>query len=199
MLKPLKVGLTGGLGAGKSLVLRLLKEKGIPVLQTDILSHQILKEKKFSIALTEQFGAGILNRRGIIDRKKLASLIFNAPGKRKRLNEILHPEVRKRVAKWINRQTRKASPYRMVVVEVPLLFERGYNRAFDRILSVSSPRNQRQQRLLKRGWDLPEIRLRENAQWSQSRKNSRADWIIFNQSGRKHLKYAVNQWLKRFE
>jgi dephospho-CoA kinase len=199
MDKPLKVGLTGGLGAGKSLVLKLLQEKGIPVLQTDYLGHQVLKEKKFSKILTRQFGKGILNHRGIIDRKKLAALVFDSSNKRKKLNELLHPEVRKRVAQWINRTTHRVLPYPMLVVEVPLLFERGYNRAFDRVLCVSAPRVQRQQRLLKRGWDLAEIQRREKAQWSQTRKNSGADWIIFNQSGRKDLKYSVNRWLKKFE
>ncbi len=62
MAKPLKVALTGGLGAGKSLVLELLGEKGIPILQTDHLGHQILMEKKFSRAITRQLGKGILNR-----------------------------------------------------------------------------------------------------------------------------------------
>ncbi len=126
MRKALKVGLTGGLGAGKSSVLKFLQEKGIPVLQTDDLGHKILMEKKFSMALVQQFGRDILNRQGIIDRKKLATLVFNDSHKRKKLNELLHPEVRKRVAQWVNRQTRRVLPYSMIVVEVPLLFERGY-------------------------------------------------------------------------
>jgi dephospho-CoA kinase len=199
MGKPLKIGLTGGLGAGKSLVLNLLQKKGIAVLQTDHLGHEILREKRFSKALTGQLGKGILDRRGIIDRKKLARVVFNRPSQRKKLNELLHPEIRKRVAQWIARQSLRSLPYAMVVVEVPLLFERGYNRFFDRVLSVSAPGVQRHQRLLKRGWDLSEIRLREKAQWSQTRKNSKADWIIFNQSGHNDLKYAVNRWLERFE
>ena len=199
MAKPLKIGLTGGLGAGKSLVLKFLEEKGIPILQTDHLGHEILKEKKFSRVLTRQFGKGILDPQGIIERKRLAAVVFNRPGERKKLNGILHPEIRKRVSRWIAQQPPRSSPYNMVVVEVPLLFERGYNRVFDGVLCVSAPGGQRRQRLLKRGWDMSEIRLREKAQWSQARKNSKADWIIFNQSGRKDLKYAVNRWLKRFE
>jgi dephospho-CoA kinase len=199
MGKPLKIGLTGGLGAGKSLVLELLEKKEIPVLQTDHLGHEILREKKFSKILTGQFGKNILDRRGIIDRKKLAAVVFNRPSQRKKLNELLHPEIRKRVARWIVRQSLRSLPYAMVVVEVPLLFERGYNGVFDRVLCVSAPRDERRKRLLKRGWNLSEIRLREKAQWSQTRKNSQADWIIFNQNGRKDLKYAVNRWLEKFE
>jgi dephospho-CoA kinase len=199
MGKPLKIGLTGGLGSGKSLVLKLLQKKGIPVLQTDHLGHEILKEKKFSKALTGQFGKGILDRRGIIDRKKLGAVVFNRSSQRKKLNELLHPEIRKRVARWITRQSLRRLPYGMVVVEVPLLFERGYNRFFDRVLCVSAPAVQRHQRLLKRGWNLSEIRLREKTQWSQTRKNSKADWIIFNQSDPNDLEYAVNRWLERFE
>lgn len=199
MKKPLKIGLTGGIGAGKSLVLKILEREGVPVLQTDSLGHRLLEEKKFSSSLFRIFGKSILDGEGKIDRQKLGEKVFQDPGGREKLNEIMHPEIRKRVAKWIEGQARRSLPFGLVVVEVPLLFERGFNRAFDGVLCVSAPLETRRKRLLKRGWDPVEIRKRERAQWSQTRKNKKADWIISNRRGTKELKAAVGRWLDGFK
>ncbi len=195
MKQPLKIGLTGGIGAGKSLVLEFLQEKGIPVLQTDHLGHQLLGEKEFSKSIVRHFGKRILGSGGIIDRKKLGQVVFNQPTKREKLNRLLHPEILRRVEKWARHQARKVPRALLLVVEVPLLFESGSDRLFDGILSVSAPLDLRRKRLLKRGLDLTEIKRREKSQWSQTRKNRAADWVIFNPRGRKELKYAVNRWL----
>jgi dephospho-CoA kinase len=188
--------LTGGIGSGKSLVLELLGKRGVPVLQTDIIGHQLLRKRSFARELARRFGKVILNGKGQVDRTRLARVVFSDPRKRKTLNELSHPLVRQEVARWIQSQEKKGRP--MVVVEVPLLFERGYFRSFDRVLSVSASRLVRQKRLVKRGWNLQEIRRREKSQWSQNRKNKAADWVIFNQGTQKDLKYAVDQWLLKF-
>ena len=193
MKKTLKIGLTGGIGSGKSLVLKLLAKRGVPVLQTDIIGHQLLRKRSFARELTSKFGKSILNGKGQVDRPQLARIVFSDPRKRNTLNGLSHPLVRQEVARWIQSQEKKGRS--MVVVEVPLLFERGYFRSFDRVLSVSAPRLVRQKRLLKRGWNSKEILRREKFQWSQNRKNKAADWVIFNQGTQKDLKYAVDQWL----
>jgi dephospho-CoA kinase len=193
MKKTLKIGLTGGIGSGKSLVLKLLAQRGIPVIQTDIIGHQLLKKKTFKRELTRRFGKSILDSQGRVDRSKLALLVFSDPRKRNQLNALSHPLIRQEVARWIRSQEKKACP--VVVVEVPLLFERGYFRSFDRVLSVSAPRFVRRGRLLKRGWNSKEILRREKFQWPQRKKNKAADWVIFNQGTQKDLKYAVDQWL----
>lgn len=191
------IGLTGGIGSGKSLVLESLKRKGIPVLQTDRLGHQLLKESAVRKALTREFGNGILGPRGSIDRNKLGRLVFQDPSKRKKLNALLHPAIRKRVAEWAHQQARKPSPPERVVVEVPLLFEGGSYRTFDGTLSVSAPLALRHRRLLRRGWSRGEIARREKTQWSQARKDRMADWVIFNRGTRKELEYAVDRWLQK--
>jgi dephospho-CoA kinase len=198
MKEMVTVGLTGGIGSGKTSVLKLLKGRGVSILQTDVIGHQLLREKKIIKVLTKKFGKTILGKNGFIHRGKLAAIVFKDPKNQKKLNELIHPEIRKRVAKWIRLKGKEKLKMPLAVVEVPLLFERGYYRAFDQTLCVSAPRALRQKRLLKRGWSLEEIRRREKLQWTQARKNKKADEVIFNQSGRKDLKYAVGQWLKKF-
>lgn len=197
MKKPLKIGLTGGIGSGKSSVLRLISEEGAPVLQTDLIGHELLKKNKTKKKLVKKFGGKIIGEDGEIDRKALAKEIFQDARNQKTLNELLHPAIRKTVAKWIARQAK--IPCSFVVVEVPLLFERGYNQSFDRVLSVSAPREIRRKRLLNRGWDIEDIQRRENSQWSQLQKNKKADWVLFNRGSRKDLKNAVRRWMKKAE
>ncbi len=195
MKRPLLIGLTGGIGAGKSLVLELLREKGVPVLQTDHLGHQLLSEKAFARSIVRRFGKGVLGKNGRIDRQKLGREVFNNAARRVQLNRLSHPEILRRVELWARRQARM-SPRAPLVVEVPLLFESGLGRFFDGVLCVSAPLGLRRKRLLKRGWSLEEIKRREKSQWAQAPKNKKSDWVIFNRNGRKELKYAVNRWLE---
>jgi dephospho-CoA kinase len=192
---PLKIGLTGGIGAGKSLALDVLRQKRIPVLQTDLLGHQLLRDKIIKSRLVKTFGLGILGRDGLVDRPRLAKAAFQSPRHQKKLNSIMHPAVRRGVKLWIKEQAKQKPVPRFVVVEVPLLFERGYFRFFDGIISISANALIRQKRLKKRGWSMAEIRQREALQWPQEQKNQKADWVIYNQSSEKDLKYALCMWI----
>ena len=195
---PLKIGLTGGIGAGKSLALKAFQEKKIPVLQTDFLSHLLLFDRKIKARLVKFFGKGILDEDRVIDRKKLARAAFQSTWGQKKLNEIMHPAVRQRVAHWVKRQARQKPAPRLVVVEVPLLFEKGYYHFFDGTISISADSQCRRKRLNQRGWSLSEISRREDLQWSQERKNQKADWVIYNQSSQKDLKYVLYKWAAQF-
>jgi dephospho-CoA kinase len=195
---PLKIGLTGGIGAGKSLALKVFQKRKIPVLQTDLLSHLLLHDRKIKARLVKAFGKDILDADIVIDRKKLAQAAFQSSQGQKKLNAIMHPAVRQGVARWVKQQAQQKPVPRLVVVEVPLLFERGFYRFFDGTLSISAVPKSRQKRLKKRGWGLSEIRRREALQWSQERKNQKADWVIFNQSSEKDLKYVLYNWAAQF-
>lgn len=194
---PFKVGLTGGIGSGKSLVLELLARKGVPVLQTDLLGHRLLREKPFARRIVGHFGTGILSPRGGIDRAALGRRVFDDPAGRRTLNRILHPEIRRRVALWVGEQARRKDPPPLVVVEVPLLFEYGFHHFFDGTLSVSAGKRLRHSRLLRRGLDPQAIRRREGAQWSQARKDRAADRCLRNDGKRTDLQKAVDRWLGR--
>jgi dephospho-CoA kinase len=191
--KPLKIGLTGSPGAGKSLVLRILAQKGVPTLQTDHLGHQLLRDKAFSGKLARSFGKEVLDPQGRVDRSQLGRSVFKDPRKRAILNGLMHPMIRQKVALWV--KAKAGTKAGLVVVEVPLLFERGFYKFFDGSLSVSTPVVLRQKRLAVRGWDRTEVRKRERAQWSQSQKDRKADWVLVNDRGPAELKRKVSLWL----
>ncbi len=180
------------------MALAFFASKKIPILQTDHLSHQLLENKKVIAQLVRAFGKGILSEKGQVDRKKLARAAFQSSSRQNKLNGIMHPAVRKAVGDWIAQQAKRKPQPVFVVVEVPLLFERGFNRSFDAVLSISANDIIRQKRLKKRGWSLAEIRQRTKLQWPQKRKDIRADWVIYNQKGEKDLKYALYQWMAPF-
>lgn len=191
--RPLKIGLTGSPGAGKSLVLRFLTQKGVPTLQTDHLGHGLLRDKAFSGKLARLLGRGILDPRGLVDRQKLGALVFKDPQKRDLLNRSIHPKIRGLVKDWVRRKA--GTSQGLVVVEVPLLFERGFYKFFDGNLSVSAPRALRLKRLSRRGWDTTEMRKRERAQWSQTRKDRMADWVLRNDRSPAETRKKVALWL----
>ena len=190
---PLKIGLTGSPGAGKSLVLHFLAQKGVPTLQTDHLGHGLLRDKAFSGKLARRLGRGILGPQGLVDRQKLGALVFKDPRKREFLNRLIHPQIRVLVADWVKKKAR--SPKGLVVVEVPLLFERGFYKFFDGNLSVSAPRALRRKRLLRRGWDASEVHKRETAQLSQARKDRMADWVLVNDRSPAKTRKKVSLWI----
>lgn len=192
------IGLTGGIGSGKSLVLRSLQRRGVPVLQTDLVAHQLLRKRDIFKKLIRAFGHSIVGPAGRIDRKKLALAAFRSPREQQKLNRIVHPAVRREVKGWLRSQKRKVNKPCLAVVEVPLIFERGFNRSFDGVVSISAPTAIRHRRLLRQGWDLAEVRRREKLQWPQARKDRKADWVIFNKRTERDLVYAVDRWLERF-
>lgn len=191
--RPLKIGLTGSPGAGKSLVLRILAQKGVPTLQTDHLGHQLLRDKAFSGKLARVLGKGILGTNGLVDRANLGRLVFKDPRKRVILNGLIHPMIRQKVALWV--KAKAGTKAGLVVVEVPLLFERGFYKVFDGSLSVSAPVALRRKRLVARGWNPTEMRKREKAQWSQTQKDRKADWVLVNDRGPAELKKKASLWL----
>jgi len=197
MKAPLKIGLTGGMASGKSLVLRFLAQKGIPVLQTDQLGHQLLKDKKASAAIYRRFGKEVFGRGGRVDRKKLGLAVFRKAAKLRQLNALLHPVILNQVREWTRQQASRPLSRPLLVVEVPLLYESRFDHYFDGVLCVSAPRELRRKRLLRKGFSLSQIRLREKSQWTQSQKDKRADWVILNRKGIKELKYGVDRWLRQ--
>ena len=195
---PLTVGLTGGIGAGKSSTLEYLKKRGFPVLETDLIGHRLLEEEKIKSILARKFGTEIINEKGKIDRKKLGEIIFTDSGYRNSLNRLLHPIIRKRVKGWVLEQYEKKAPAPLIFVEVPLLFEgKGYP-YFHGVLSVSSFSVLRHKRLKRRGWSLDQIRRRERQQWTQYQKDRQANWVILNNGTIKELHRKVDNWLDRF-
>jgi dephospho-CoA kinase len=172
----LKVGITGGIGSGKSTVCNLFKCLEIPVFNADEIGRSLLSEDRNVIEdVTGVFGKEILYE-GKPDRKKIAEIVFINPEKLKQLNAIIHPAVRKHFNEWMSRQ---ASNY--VIDEAAILFETGIYKQLDFTILVIAPEEIRIKRVMQRDEvDAGSIKSRMKNQWSDEEKEKIADFVIIN-------------------
>ncbi|MGQ9753494.1 MAG: dephospho-CoA kinase [Thermaceae bacterium] len=185
---PLRVGLTGNLGSGKSTVAALLRERGYPVLDADRLAREgrtVFKEE-----ICRAFPEAC--QKGVLDDEVLARTVFSDPEKLEFLEGLLHPYVRRRLLEEMGRQ---AAP--VVFLEIPLLFEVGWEKEVHRVLVVAAPLEVRLERVRLRSGLSPEEALkREARQLPQEEKVRRADYVIWNTRGLDHLKGAVEALIR---
>ncbi|MDQ6955317.1 MAG: dephospho-CoA kinase [Mariprofundaceae bacterium] len=140
------IGLTGGIGSGKSTVADMFAEIGVPVLDLDAVGHALLDEPRVQTALLVTFGASIQNKQGAIDRRALAAQAFANPQQTKALNAIMHPEILRREQAWI---TKQSVPY--VMIEASVLLESGGVDRMDGLIVVIANEKLRKLRVLSRG------------------------------------------------
>lgn len=173
----MKVGLTGGIGAGKSTVADMFSKLGAVVIRSDELARQVIEPNTpgFQKVLS-RFGNQILQENGSIDRQKLAQIVFNDKNALKDLEDIIHPLVRSKTNELIDSQTQET----IVVNEVPLLLEKNMNSLFDFLVIVVSNEKNRLNRLLKRGISEEEAKKRILLQVSDEQRKSAADFLISN-------------------
>src|SRR5262245_57284802 len=150
------IGLTGGIGMGKSTSADLLAQRGLPVVDTDQLARQVVEPGQPALdEIREHFGADMLDVRGELRRDRLAERVFPHEEDRKRLEAIVHPHIRAlwlaRVALW------RAEGRKSGVVVIPLLFETGAEDYFDAIICVACSAMTQRKRLLDRGWTEAQI------------------------------------------
>ena len=171
-----KVGLTGGIGSGKSTVARVFGVLGIPVFNADEESKRLLREDDgVKSAVIAEFGAGIYPG-GELDRAALASIVFNDPGALAKLNAIAHPAVRKQLGRWVDEQR---SPY--VLVEAALMVDTGWYRSMDQLLVVSAPETERVKRVMARdGVTAEQVLARIRNQVAEEQRLAVADQVIQN-------------------
>jgi len=188
------IGLTGGLGTGKSTVSHYFKDCGAIIINADKLVHQELEENgRCYKAIVKIFGEAILTGR-YIDRKKLAEIVFNNPKKLKKLESIIHPAVKKRFIKKLSTWNKNS----IVIFEVPLLFESKFDRLVDLTVVVKTNREKQVQRILKNGrLTKSQALLRISAQMPIREKVRRADYTIDNSRTLIHTKKQVEKlWQK---
>ena len=173
----LKVGITGGIGSGKSTVCKIFKLFGVPVFEADSVAKELLDTNtKIKDALIRLFGKGIYIRDAGVDRKKLAEIIFNDDIQLSKVNAIIHPEVRNEFYRWLEKQD---SPY--IIHEAAILFESGFYKMMDFTLLVTAPETERIERVLKRDKLTPgQIKERIKKQWSDDEKRKLATIEICN-------------------
>lgn len=169
------VGLTGGIGSGKSTVVKIFESLGVPVYVADTRSKELLNSNlKLREILINTFGSIYKGDR--IDTHLFASIIFNDDGKRKLANEIIHPFVGEDFSMWLKKQKTN-----YIIKEAAILFELGSYKQFDKNILITSPIVLRKERLLKRGGiSISEIEARIKSQWTDDEKVKLANYHIKN-------------------
>jgi dephospho-CoA kinase len=188
----LLVGLTGGIGSGKSTVARLLEKLGAVVFDADLLAREAVEPgTPGHAAVIERFGADVLAPGGELDREALASVVFADPSARRDLEEIVHPEVRRLFAEGSEAYR---DTDRVVVFSAPLLVETGMHTAFEVLVVVSATVATQIERLMRqRGMSEPSIRARIDAQAPLEDKAAAADFLVDNEGSLDELESQVEQ------
>ncbi len=178
------IGLTGGFGAGKTTVLQFLKDFGAYTISADAIVHELLKKPSVIRKLVLILGQEVLTKRlskKFINKKRMAAIIFSDPVKRASVEKILHPEVIRKAIQT-KKKIQKKDNNAVIVFEVPLLFESGYQDIFDKTIAVSCSTAAARRRLLKTGVSVEEIHQRMKAQITSAKKKALADFVINNSS-----------------
>lgn len=172
----LRIGLTGGIGSGKTTVARIFESLGVPVYNADEAARRLMQEDAGLVkAISEKFGMDVYQN-GKLDRAKLASLVFGYPEKINWLNALIHPVTIADAKAWMNRQQ---APY--VIKEAALLFESGAAEGLDLIIGVTAPESLRIQRVKRRDQlEEKEIKKRMQHQLEESIKQKLCDYTITN-------------------
>jgi dephospho-CoA kinase len=184
------VGLTGGIGAGKSEALAAFERLGAATLSTDRVAHDLLEDDEVRAALIERWGEGIAPG-GAVDRDQVGEIVFNNPEELSWLEGITHPRVGAHVLEW--RQSLDPE-VPVAVVEVPLLFEAAMEDAFDSTVAVVAADELRDERLLERGQG--GLAGREKRQLDQAEKERRADHVIRNDASLVELESEVRRLIE---
>jgi len=191
-----QIGLTGGIGSGKSTVARRFAELGALVIDADALAREVVEPGTDGLAaVVAEFGEQVLDGDGRLDRPALAQLVFGDEAARGRLNAIVHPRVRARAAELIE----AAPPGTVVVQDVPLLVETGQADTYDLVVVVEAPQELRVQRLARdRGMAADEVRARMAAQATDEQRRAVADVVLVNDGTTDELRAKVDQlWRSR--
>ena len=185
-------GLTGGVGMGKSTASHLLEEMGIQSVDSDDLARQVVEPGRPALEeIKTQFGAGVLNQLGHLNRSKMASIVFGDKLQREKLESIIHPKVRelwmKQVTEW------RSEKLSLGIVIIPLLFEVEAEVEFDKVICVACTPNTQHKRLSDRGWSDDQINARVAAQMDVAEKMEKSDYVLWNESGKNVLREQLNR------
>ncbi len=180
----MRVGLTGGIGAGKSAVAAILGELGAFVVDTDAVAREVVAPQSDGLLAVARIWPQVV-RNGVLDRAALADIVFNDAAARDRLNALLHPHIRRLALE----RERHAGAGQPIVHVVPLLFETGYDRLVDKSVVVVAPLEARIARVVERDRsDEGRVRARMDAQADPEVARRRADFVIENDGDLNHLR-----------
>ena len=187
----LRIGVTGGIGSGKSLVCSLFARLGVPVLSADQLAKELMvQDGELKMAIAKLLGASAYEPDGSLSREYIASKIFSNKSLQKKINSLVHPRVEERLDREIARLERQGK--RMAIVEAALIYEAGYDKRLDIVVVVDADEGERVRRVAYRdSVREEEVRKRVQSQWSPSRKVQKADYVIRNDGSVEELEANV--------
>ena len=191
----IRLGLTGGVGMGKSTTAAFLTDAGATVIDTDLLAREIVEPGEPALAeVVRLFGPGVVGGDGRLERRALANIIFADPTQRQRLESLLHPRIR---ALWLDRlRTLQFSGVSCAVVVIPLLYETGATAEFDFIVCTACSRKSQEDRLGQRGLGAKEIEQRISAQAPLDLKLTQSHFVIWTEGSLDLHREQVNRVLR---
>jgi len=177
MHKPLIIGITGGIGSGKSTLSKLLRAEGYSVYDTDLEARRLQNEHSaMRKKLVEMFGKDIYTEQGL-NRSALGKIVFSKPELLTKLNAIVHPLVMEDFQSWVINRL----PKKMLFIESAILYESGFNKLVDKVILITADESVRIERVVKRDGVTPEhVRARMSYQLSEEEKLTRADFVIYS-------------------
>ena len=185
--RPFLVAITGGIASGKSVVSNWFEEQKFSVFYADKIGHELFEDQYFKNKVEDIFGKEVISN-GFVDRIKLGEIIFNSAEKRKQLNELMHPEIIKRMQKIID-----GSSNEILIFEIPLLFENSLQKAFDLVINIWTDEDTQLKRLMKRMSMTRDKALKSiSSQMPTSEKKKKADVNIENSTSLNSLEDKLN-------
>lgn len=171
------IGLTGGIGSGKSTVARYIASKGVPIYIADEEAKKIMQLPEVVFEIQQLFEENVLLENNQLNRAKIAEIVFKNPQKLKELNAVIHPKVKQHFSEWL----KKHQDFPFVVKEVAILFETGGDVACDKIILVTAPEEIRIARVIARdNVDIESVKQRINNQLSDDIKIQKSDFVVQN-------------------
>jgi len=172
----IKVGITGGIGSGKSIVCKVFEQLGISVYSADVEAKKLYDDASVKLKVKKAIG-DVFDASGNVDRKKLAGVVFKDKALLDKLNAIIHPAVKEHFKKWLVEHKNE----KYILKEAAILFESGTNKGLDYIITVSAPLELRIARTMQRdNISRAEVEKRVASQMSEEEKIKRSDYIIVN-------------------
>ncbi|HIE95642.1 MAG TPA: dephospho-CoA kinase [Fuerstia sp.] len=180
--RPPVIGILGGIGSGKSSVVRHISSLNLLIIDADRIGHELLLNSEIQSQVRTSFGAAVFEDTGAVDRSRLAQVVFGTSVEQqealKRLEQILHPAIRRRIQSQIETASRDVDA---VILDAALLLEAGWDAECDWLIFVDTAAEIREQRVVRnRGWSAEELARREATQWNLEAKRDRADFIVDN-------------------
>ncbi|NOU98110.1 dephospho-CoA kinase [Paenibacillus sp. LMG 31456] len=194
----MNIGLTGGIACGKSTVSNMLVQRGAMLVDADRIAREVVELGSPVLAqVAERFGHEVLFQDGTLNRKKLGELVFGNQEALKDLQDIMHPSIRALMRERMQ-QYEQQHPNKLVVVDVPLLYESGLQSMFEEVMVVYIPRNVQMDRLVLRdGLSLEQAEKRLQAQMDIEQKKALADILINNEGSLEQTEGQVEQFLRK--